>query len=201
MQHGEILVRLSLSGEPQKLLTYWRGSMRDMVPSSAAVTILKLNKKPPRTPWWSDYDPNFYFELMTRTEKKRAELGISDRALSMTALEIETAHLQRDSCGDRRRRRVLQAARLRRLLGLVPRQISTGNRTILGKISKRGKRDLRVLFVQAAWVVLIKPNSWISSNLRSITASTSRRRQARRWSDCNFASVAQSYTSLLKPIS
>jgi transposase len=40
-------------------------------------------------------------------------------------------------------------------LGLVPKQISTGDRTILGKISKRGNRYLRVLFVQAAWVVLI----------------------------------------------
>jgi transposase len=37
-------------------------------------------------------------------------------------------------------------------LGLVPRQLSTGDRTILGKISKRGNRYLRVLFVQAAWV-------------------------------------------------
>ena len=37
-------------------------------------------------------------------------------------------------------------------LGLVPKQISTGDRTILGKISKRGNRYLRVLFVQAAWV-------------------------------------------------
>jgi transposase len=45
-------------------------------------------------------------------------------------------------------------------LGLVPKQISTGDRTILGKISKRGNRYLRVLFVQAAWVVLIKPKSW-----------------------------------------
>ena len=45
-------------------------------------------------------------------------------------------------------------------LGLVPKQTSTGDRTILGKISKRGNRYLRVLFVQAAWVVLIKPKSW-----------------------------------------
>jgi transposase len=37
-------------------------------------------------------------------------------------------------------------------LGLVPKQISTGDRTILGKISRRGNRYLRVLFVQAAWV-------------------------------------------------
>jgi transposase len=35
-------------------------------------------------------------------------------------------------------------------LGLVPRQISTGDRTILGSISKRGNRYLRALFVQAA---------------------------------------------------
>jgi transposase len=45
-------------------------------------------------------------------------------------------------------------------LGLVPKQMSTGDRTILGKISKRGNRYLRVLFVQAAWVVLIKPKIW-----------------------------------------
>jgi transposase len=51
-------------------------------------------------------------------------------------------------------------------LGLVPRQMSTGDRTILGKISKRGNRYLRVLFVQAAWVVLIKPQSWNRHGLR-----------------------------------
>jgi transposase len=51
-------------------------------------------------------------------------------------------------------------------LGLVPRQISTGDRTILGKISKRGNRYLRVLFVQAAWVVLIRSNSWERHGLK-----------------------------------
>ncbi|MBZ0211709.1 MAG: IS110 family transposase [Hyphomicrobium sp.] len=51
-------------------------------------------------------------------------------------------------------------------LGLVPKQMSTGGRTILGKISKRGNRYLRVLFVQAAWVVLIKPQSWDRYGLR-----------------------------------
>jgi transposase len=52
-------------------------------------------------------------------------------------------------------------------LGLVPRQMSTGDRTILGSISKRGNRSLRALFVQAAWVVLIKPKSWERHRLRS----------------------------------
>src|SRR5205085_11835645 len=41
-------------------------------------------------------------------------------------------------------------------LGVVPKQMSTGDRTILGSISKRGNRYLRALFVQAAWVVLVK---------------------------------------------
>jgi transposase len=51
-------------------------------------------------------------------------------------------------------------------LGLVPKQISTGDRTILGKISKRGNRYLRVLFVQAAWVVLIRSKSWERHGLK-----------------------------------
>ena len=53
-------------------------------------------------------------------------------------------------------------------LGLFPEQISTGDRTILGKISKRGNRYLRVLFVQAAWVVLvkIKPKRWEGHRLK-----------------------------------
>jgi transposase len=53
-------------------------------------------------------------------------------------------------------------------LGLVPKQISTGDRTILGSISKRGNRYLRALFVQAAWVVLVKlGKKWERYGLRS----------------------------------
>ena len=54
-------------------------------------------------------------------------------------------------------------------LGLVPKQMSTGDRTILGSISKRGNRYLRALFVQAAWVVLVKlgPKQWDRYGLKS----------------------------------
>jgi transposase len=51
-------------------------------------------------------------------------------------------------------------------LGLIPKQESTGDRTILGKISKRGNKYVRTLFVQAAHVVLArrpgtaKPGLW-----------------------------------------
>ena len=60
-------------------------------------------------------------------------------------------------------------------LGLVPKQISTGDRTILGKISKRGNRYLRALFVQAAWVVLIKPKSWERHGLKPWIEAAKRR--------------------------
>ncbi len=45
-------------------------------------------------------------------------------------------------------------------LGLVPRQISTGDRTILGRISKRGNTYLRTLFIRGARVILLRPANW-----------------------------------------
>src|SRR5262249_11858595 len=45
-------------------------------------------------------------------------------------------------------------------LGLVPRQMSTGDRTILGGLSKRGNGCLRMLFMQAARVILFWPANW-----------------------------------------
>jgi transposase len=62
-------------------------------------------------------------------------------------------------------------------LGLVPKQLSTGDRTILGKITKRGNRYLRVLFVQAARVVLAKPKSWERYGLKPWIEAATRRLQ------------------------
>ena len=45
-------------------------------------------------------------------------------------------------------------------LGLVPKQMSTGDRTTLGRISKRGNRYLRTLFMQGAHVILLRPVNW-----------------------------------------
>ena len=47
-------------------------------------------------------------------------------------------------------------------LGIVPKQRSTGDRTILGHISKRGNRYLRTLFIQGARVILLRPANWAS---------------------------------------
>jgi len=52
-------------------------------------------------------------------------------------------------------------------LGLVPKQISTGDRTILGAISRRGNRYLRALFEQAAWVVLVRIKDWDRYGLKA----------------------------------
>jgi transposase len=45
-------------------------------------------------------------------------------------------------------------------LGLVPKQMSTGDRTILGRISKRGNRYLRTMLMQGARVILLRPANW-----------------------------------------
>ena len=57
-------------------------------------------------------------------------------------------------------RPMIAGATLRPGLGLVPRQHSTGGRTILGRITKRGSRYLRMLFVQAAQVIMMRPKNW-----------------------------------------
>ena len=86
-------------------------------------------------------------------------------------------HLQCDGGRDRPRRGVLEGAGLPGAwLGLVPKQISTGDRTILGKISKRGNRYLlRVLFVQAAWVVINTPKSWEGPGLTPCIEAANKR--------------------------
>jgi len=43
-------------------------------------------------------------------------------------------------------------------VGLVPQQFSTGGRTILGRITKRGSRHLRILPVQAARIIMMRPH-------------------------------------------
>jgi transposase len=45
-------------------------------------------------------------------------------------------------------------------LGLVPKQMSTGDRTILGRISKHGNRYLRTMLMQGARVILLRPKNW-----------------------------------------
>jgi len=60
-------------------------------------------------------------------------------------------------------------------LGLVPKQISTGDRTILGRISKRGNKNLRTLFVQAARVVLLMPATWQRHGLQPWIAAAAQR--------------------------
>ena len=45
-------------------------------------------------------------------------------------------------------------------LGLVPKQLSTGDRTLLRGISKRGNRYLRTMFTQGARSVLLRRVTW-----------------------------------------
>jgi len=55
-------------------------------------------------------------------------------------------------------------------LGLVPKQVSTGDRTILAGLSKRGNRYLRQLFVQGARAVLQRQGSWAEHGTVNLSA-------------------------------
>ncbi len=60
-------------------------------------------------------------------------------------------------------------------LGLVPRQTSTGDRTILGRISKRGNKYLRTLLIQGARSLLIRTTNWPKHSFGPWLDSASRR--------------------------
>jgi hypothetical protein len=100
MQHGDLRVGLSLGGEPRKLLVYWRGWLREIVPESASVTILRPYRPHPDERFWYYTSPHIQLEMLTRTEKKRAELSISDKALMMQPEEIGTARELTDKTFD-----------------------------------------------------------------------------------------------------
>jgi transposase len=60
-------------------------------------------------------------------------------------------------------------------LGLIPKQMSTGDRTILGRITKRGNRYLRTLFMQGARVILLRPANWMKHSFGPwLTAAANR---------------------------
>ena len=60
-------------------------------------------------------------------------------------------------------------------LGLVPKQMSTGDRTILGRITKRGNRYLRTLFMQGARVILLRPANWAKHSFGSWLVAAAQR--------------------------
>ena len=57
----------------------------------------------------------------------------------------------------------------------VTEQMSTGDRTILGRISKRGNRYLRMLFVQGARAILLRPASWAKHSFGPWLTAAARR--------------------------
>ena len=56
-------------------------------------------------------------------------------------------------------------------VGLVPQQFSTGGRTILGRITKRGSRYLRMLLVQTARIIMMRPHLWQNYSFSSWLAA------------------------------
>ena len=71
-------------------------------------------------------------------------------------------------------------------IGLVPKQMSTGDRTILGRITKRGNGYLRTLFVQAARVILLR-----KKKLYIVTLDIYREIYLYRWAMCGRLRVGK----------
>jgi transposase len=69
-------------------------------------------------------------------------------------------------------------------LGVVPKQMSTGDRTILGRITKRGNRYLPMLFIQGARAILLHPTSWSKHSFGPWLTTAARRMH------CNVLTVA-----------
>jgi transposase len=60
-------------------------------------------------------------------------------------------------------------------LGLIPKQHSTGGRPILGRLTRRGSKYLRTLFIQAANVILMRPKNWEKFSFGTWLANASAR--------------------------
>ena len=60
-------------------------------------------------------------------------------------------------------------------LGLVPKQMSTGDRTILGRITKRGNCYLRMLFIQGTRAILLRPKNWAKHSFGPWLTAAARR--------------------------
>jgi len=62
--------------------------------------------------------------------------------------------------------------------------MSTGDRTILGSITKRGNRYLRMLFIQGARTILLHPASWAKHSFGPWLTAAAQRMH------CNVLTVA-----------
>jgi hypothetical protein len=85
LQHGDIIAQITMSAEPSRLFRFWRSTLRDAQPESAAVTIRKRNKSR------FDCSPDFHLTSVTRSERKLADMSLSAMSLKLEAGEIEHA--------------------------------------------------------------------------------------------------------------
>jgi hypothetical protein len=92
LQNDDIILKVSIQGEPQKLFTYCRGSFPGVLPTNAAISIVRPRSYQPH----SYHNPNINFDQMSCTEKKRAELSVSEKSLRMDATEIGAARMLTD---------------------------------------------------------------------------------------------------------
>ena len=83
-------------------------------------------------------------------------------------------------------------------LGLVPRQYSTGGKSVLGRISKRGSKYLRALFIQAAHVILMRPRNWEKFSFGPWLAEAAKRLQKHKLATALANKLARIAWSILR---
>lgn len=86
MEHGDLYARITMSDEPSRLFRFWRSTLSEAQPESASVTIKKRNR-----PWHDWRSPDFYLHAVNSTERKLADISLSDLSLQLTSEEIEQA--------------------------------------------------------------------------------------------------------------
>jgi transposase len=82
---------------------------------------------------------------------------------------------------------------------LIPRQYSTGGRPILGRLSKRGSKYLRSLFIQAANVILMRPKTWGKFSLGAWLTAASPRMHRNKLAAALANKLARIAWSVLRP--
>ena len=115
--------------------------------------VLRCSKEQPR---FNIDPPASSYAIMRRARPYRGEnSGPGKDVRSLTPgpeLENRAGHrpdyLECNGCSDRQCAAFARGRDFSAWIGLVPKQMSTGDRTILGRITKRGNGYLRTLFVQ-----------------------------------------------------
>lgn len=89
-KHGDLTAKIAMTAEPSRLFRFWRSTLRDAQPETASVIIKKQKVR------FDHYDTGLVLESVMRTERKRADLSLSEKSLQLGPHEIQNASILHD---------------------------------------------------------------------------------------------------------